>query len=48
LFVIVGQAPIMEAWLVTRMGEREWHRESVFETCIEPLVNAPRPSPFVF
>jgi protein-L-isoaspartate(D-aspartate) O-methyltransferase len=48
LFVVVGQAPIMEAWLVTRMGEREWHRESVFETCIEPLVNAPRPSPFVF
>jgi protein-L-isoaspartate(D-aspartate) O-methyltransferase len=48
LFVVVGQAPIMEAWLVTRVGEREWHRESVLETCIDPLVNAPRPSPFVF
>ena len=48
LFVVVGAAPVMEAWLVTRVGEREWHRESVFETCIDPLVNAPRPSPFVF
>lgn len=48
LFVVVGQAPVMEAWLVTRAGEREWHRESLFETCIDPLVNAPRPSPFTF
>lgn len=48
LFVVVGQPPVMEAWLVTRVGEREWHRESVFETCIDPLVNAARPSPFVF
>jgi protein-L-isoaspartate(D-aspartate) O-methyltransferase len=48
LFVVVGASPVMEAWLVTRAGEREWHRESVFETCIDPLVNAPHPSPFVF
>lgn len=48
LFVIVGQAPVMEAWKVTRVGEREWQREGLFETVVEPLVNAPRPSPFVF
>jgi protein-L-isoaspartate(D-aspartate) O-methyltransferase len=48
LFVVVGQAPAMEAWKVTRIGEREWQRESVFETSIEPLINAPRPSEFVF
>jgi protein-L-isoaspartate(D-aspartate) O-methyltransferase len=48
LFIVVGPPPVMEAWLVTRMGEREWHRESVFETCIDALVNAARPSPFVF
>jgi protein-L-isoaspartate(D-aspartate) O-methyltransferase len=48
LFVVVGMAPVMEAWLVTRVGEREWHREGVFETSIDALVNAPRPSPFVF
>lgn len=48
LFVVVGQAPVMEAWQVTRIGEREWQRESLFETVIAPLVNAPRPSAFVF
>lgn len=48
LFVVVGQAPVMEAWKVTRVGEREWQRESLFETVIDPLVNAPRPSAFVF
>ena len=48
LFVVVGQAPVMEAWKVTRIGEREWQRESLFETVVDPLVNAPRPSPFVF
>jgi protein-L-isoaspartate(D-aspartate) O-methyltransferase len=48
LFVVVGQAPVMEAWKVTRVGEREWQRESLFETVIESLVNAVRPSAFVF
>ena len=48
LFVVVGPAPAMEAWKVTRLGEREWQRESLFETVILPLVNAPRPSAFVF
>lgn len=48
LFVVVGQAPVMEAWQVTRVGEREWQRVSLFETVIAPLVNAPRPSEFVF
>ena len=48
LFVVVGQAPIMEAWRVVRVGEREWQRQALFETVLEPLVNAPRPSAFVF
>lgn len=48
LFVVVGQAPVMEAWQVTRVGEREWQRVSLFETVLAPLVNAPRPSGFVF
>ena len=48
LFVVVGTAPIMEEWKVTRLGEREWQRESLFETVIDPLVNAPRMSQFVF
>ncbi|HEY8540501.1 MAG TPA: protein-L-isoaspartate O-methyltransferase [Steroidobacteraceae bacterium] len=48
LFVVVGTTPIMEAWKVTRLGEREWQRESLFETVIDPLINAPRVSQFVF
>src|SRR5690606_20383534 len=48
LFVVVGTAPVMEAWKVTRLGEREWQRESLFETLVDPLENAPRVSPFVF
>jgi protein-L-isoaspartate(D-aspartate) O-methyltransferase len=48
LFVVVGEAPLMEAWCVTRIGQREWQRDSLFETVLAPLTNAPRPSPFVF
>ena len=48
LFVVVGQPPIMEAWRVVRVGEREWQRQALFETVLEPLVNAPLPSAFVF
>lgn len=48
LFVVVGQPPVMEAWKVTRVGEREWQRESLFETVIDPLLNAARPSAFIF
>jgi protein-L-isoaspartate(D-aspartate) O-methyltransferase len=48
LFVVVGQSPVMEAWKVTRVGEREWQRESLFETVIDPLINAAHPPSFVF
>jgi len=48
LFVVVGAGPAMEAWKITRIGEREWQREGLFETLIAPLVNAPQPSAFVF
>ena len=48
LFVIVGQSPVMEAWKITRLGEREWQREGLIETVVQPLVNAPRPPEFVF
>jgi protein-L-isoaspartate(D-aspartate) O-methyltransferase len=48
LFIVTGAAPAMDAWKITRVGEREWLREGLFETVIDPLVNAPRPSGFVF
>jgi protein-L-isoaspartate(D-aspartate) O-methyltransferase len=48
LFVVVGVAPVMDAVLVRRVDENEWIRESLFETVIEPLVNAMPPQGFVF
>jgi hypothetical protein len=38
----------MTATLVTRSDEREFGRVDLFETVIDPLVNARRPSAFVF
>jgi protein-L-isoaspartate(D-aspartate) O-methyltransferase len=48
LFAIVGVAPVMDAILVRRVGHDEWIRESLFETVVEPLINAAAPQRFVF
>ncbi|HWP94696.1 MAG TPA: protein-L-isoaspartate O-methyltransferase [Gammaproteobacteria bacterium] len=47
LFVVVGEPPVMEALLVTRVSEDAWSQESLFETVIPPLRNVPRPVRFV-
>ena len=38
MFVIVGDAPVMEARLVTRTGEKDWESEALFETEVAPLI----------
>jgi len=48
LFAVVGQAPVMDAILVRRVGHTEWIRESLFETVIDPLINATAAQGFVF
>jgi protein-L-isoaspartate(D-aspartate) O-methyltransferase len=48
LFVTVGSGEPMTARLVTRLGERDFGRVDLFETVIDPLVHARRPSAFVF
>ncbi|HZF25455.1 MAG TPA: protein-L-isoaspartate O-methyltransferase [Steroidobacteraceae bacterium] len=48
LVVVVGQPPVMEARLVRRASETQWVQESLFETVIEPLVNAPQAPRFLF
>jgi protein-L-isoaspartate(D-aspartate) O-methyltransferase len=48
LFVVVGGAPVMEAILVRRVDRTEWIRESLFETVIDPLINATAAPGFVF
>jgi protein-L-isoaspartate(D-aspartate) O-methyltransferase len=47
LFVITGKLPIMEALLITRISDNHWSRESLFETCIPPLLNAPEHREFI-
>ena len=48
LFVVVGTSPLMEALLVRRAGSAACTQESLFETDITALVNAPQPPRFVF
>lgn len=47
LFAIIGDAPVMEATLVTRMSKHNWSREVLFETELPPLKNAQQPERFV-
>jgi len=48
LAVIVGDAPVMEARLITRLTETSYDSASLFETSIPPLRNAPAPDRFAF
>ena len=48
LFVVVGDAPAMDALLVTRTGDNEWKSECLFETMLKPLVNGELPPQFSF
>jgi len=48
LFAVVGEAPAMQAMLVTRGETGEIWRENLFETVLPPLENAPQPDHFVF
>lgn len=48
LFIVVGEPPIMEARLVRRTAESSWTSQSLFETVIDPLINARRPPEFTF
>lgn len=48
LVVVVGEPPVMEARLVRRMSEDAWVTESLFETVLDPLINARRRQEFIF
>jgi len=52
LFAVVGEAPAMEARIVTRIATSDapgaYASADLFETVIAPLVNAERPSRFKF
>lgn len=46
LFAIVGQAPAMEAKLVTRVDASSWSTEGIFETVVAPLAGVEKPREF--
>ncbi len=48
LFAVVGEAPIMEALLITQVGPGAYRREALFETSVPALHNVPLPERFVF
>ncbi|SDV47802.1 protein-L-isoaspartate O-methyltransferase family protein [Chitinasiproducens palmae] len=48
LSAFVGSAPIMKAQIVRRVSETEYRITDVFETYVEPLVDAIEPSRFTF
>lgn len=48
LFAVIGDAPAMQATLVTRTAEDAFHSTTLFEISVAPLLNAPQPDRFVF
>jgi protein-L-isoaspartate(D-aspartate) O-methyltransferase len=48
MFVVVGATTLQQASLVRRIGAGGCNTESLFQTCVEPLENAPRPAAFGF
>jgi len=48
LFAIVGEAPVMEAKLITRVADDIYEIVNIMETSIAPLQNAEQPKRFVF
>jgi protein-L-isoaspartate(D-aspartate) O-methyltransferase len=48
LFAVVGDAPVMEGRLVTRLASNELQSVNLFETVIDPLQNAVQPQRFTF
>ena len=48
LFAIIGEAPTMQAQLITCTAPGAYRSVTLFETSVKALVNAPHPVRFVF
>jgi protein-L-isoaspartate(D-aspartate) O-methyltransferase len=48
MFVVVGDAPAMEATLITRISADNFKMDVLFETCLPAIVNAPQAEKFAF
>jgi protein-L-isoaspartate(D-aspartate) O-methyltransferase len=48
LFAVIGDAPAMQACLITRTSADTFSSVALFETSVDPLLNSPQPQRFVF
>lgn len=48
LFVIIGESPVMEALLITKISDTSYRQEAILETEQAPLENAEQPAVFNF
>lgn len=48
LFAVIGEMPIMQATLTQRVSEDAFRHDTIFETCLPQLVNAPQATKFEF
>ncbi len=48
LFAVIGDLPIMQATITQRISEDAYRHETIFETCLPPLENAPQTTKFEF
>ncbi len=48
LFAVVGEAPVMEAILITRVSNKQFSEQGLFETKLPVLENVTRKTGFVF
>jgi protein-L-isoaspartate(D-aspartate) O-methyltransferase len=48
LFAVVGDPPVMTARLVHYVGPGSWTTADLFETVVDPLINAAAPARFTF
>lgn len=48
MFVVVGEAPVMQATMIRRISADGFRSEVLFETCVPALSSAPQPERFQF
>ena len=48
LFMVLGNAPAMQATLIQRVSDSGFREDVLFETCLPSLINAPQTQAFTF
>lgn len=48
MLIVLGQAPVMQATLIQRLGEHSYKQDVLFETCLSEMQHAPQAQAFTF